>query len=365
MIEWKCSLLFAKITIALIVIKRSESGMDDVIYLSEEDVEIVDTEEYSYNIAENFDAVPQVAKPLLNGAKVAFKKIEEMLYTAPAFINAVKASVPKEMLEAVLTDEQKEKMASGALKLMTKKDGTLMANIVNPKTNKIVSTVPLKSVNVTPEISQAMTNYATQMQMAQIAEQIQLVQLAVEEVRQGQEFDRLAMAYSCQQKLIQVLTINNPELKAMALLRIALDAEDSRNLLMQSQNANVAFIKEQPESFWGKLILGTKPEKIDARMGEIRESLCAINMVSLTEAIAYKEMGENEAAQQSLRYYADYIQDTYLSDMKFVQRLDLLDPATENYWSTNLPVIKEKIQTLPCNGENIMIGENADGTENV
>lgn len=115
--------------------------MEDVIYLSDEDVEIVDTAEYSYDIAENFDAVPQVAKPLLKGAKVALQKIEEMLYTAPAFISVVKASVPKEMLEVVLTDEQKAKIASGALKLMTKKDGTLMANLVNPKTNKIVSTV--------------------------------------------------------------------------------------------------------------------------------------------------------------------------------------------------------------------------------
>lgn len=339
--------------------------MEDVIYMSAKDKEIVETEEYSYDITENFDAVPQVAKPLLKGAKVVFQKIEEMLYTSPAFINVVKASVLKEMLEAVLTDEQKAKIASGALKLMTKKDGTLMANLVNPKTNKIVSTVPLKSVNVTPEISQAMTNYATQMQMAQIAEQIQLVQIAVEEVRQGQEFDRLAMAYSCQQKLIQALTIKSPELKAMALLRIASDAEDSRNLLMQSQNANVTFIKGQPESFWGKLILGAKPEKVDARMNEICESLCAINMASLTETMAYQEMGENEAVQQSLQYYAGYIQDTYLSDMKFVQRLDLIDPATANYWSINLPIIKEKIQALPCNNENKMIGENADETENV
>lgn len=47
-----------------------------------------------------------------------------------------------------------------------------------------------------------MTGYATQMQMAQ---QIQQVQVAVKEVRQGQEYDRLAMAYSCQQKLLQAM----------------------------------------------------------------------------------------------------------------------------------------------------------------
>lgn len=44
------------------------------------------------------------------------------------------------------------------------------------------------------ETTQAMTSYATQMQMVQRAEQIQFMQLAIEEVRQGQEYNRLAMA---------------------------------------------------------------------------------------------------------------------------------------------------------------------------
>ena len=49
--------------------------------------------------------------------------------------------------------------------------------------------------------------------------------------------------------------------------------------------------------------------------------------------------------------------------MSVVERLDLIDPAPENYWSTNLPQIKEKIQALPCNNENIRIGEMSYGRE--
>ena len=242
---------------------------------------------------------------------------------------------------------------------MTKKDGTLMANLVNPETNKIVSTIPLKRVDLSPKLSEAMVSYATQMQMAQIVEEIHTVQLAIEEVRQGQEFDRLAMAYSCQQKLLQTLQIKNAGLKAMALLQIASDAEDSRNLLMQSQNANLAFIKEQPESFWGKLISGANPEKISLRMNEIRESLSAVNMVSLVEAMAYQELGESVAARQSLQYYAEYLQNAYLSTEGLVQRLDLIDPAPENYWSKTLPDIKQRIQALPY-VENVPLIEGED-----
>lgn len=330
--------------------------MDDTIYIMPDDIEIVDNEDYSTDVAEHFSSVPEVAKSLLRNAKATFTKIEELLYSAPAFINAVKACVPEETFQAILTDEQKSKLANGTLKLMTKKDGSLMANLVNPETKKIVSTVSLKSVKVTPEISQAMTSYATQMQMAQIAEQIQLVQVAVEEVRQGQEYDRLATAYSCQQKLLQAMAINNPELKAIALLRVASDAEDSRNLLMQSQNANVLFIKNQPESFWGKFVSAATPEKVNSRMNEIRESLCAVNMVSLAEAMAYQEMGESEAARQSLQYYAGYIQKTYLETKGLVERLDLIDPSPENYWSKTLPEIEKKIQKLPCNEEQKHLG---------
>lgn len=323
--------------------------MDDAIHhISPDDIEIVNASEYSEDLTEYFNDMPEVARPLLKGAKEVFSKIEQMLYSAPAFINLVKASVPEQTFQAILTDDQKAKIASGALRLMTKKDGSLMANLVNPETNKIVSTISLQSVNLSPAISQAMTSYASQMQMAQIAEQIQVVQLAIEEVRQGQEYDRLAMAYSCQQKLLQAMEIKNPELKAMALLQIASDAEDSRNLLMQSQNVNLVFIKEQPESFFGKLLSGATPDKISQRMNEIRESLSAVNMVSLAEAMAYQEMGENAAARQSLQYYASYIEKAYLSTKGLVERLDLIDPAPENYWTKALPDIRKKIQALPC-----------------
>lgn len=325
--------------------------MKDRIYIYPDDMEIVDASDYCEDIDGHFSSVPEIAKPLIKSAKLTLNKIEKMLYSTPAFINVVKASIPDEIYQAVFTDEQKSQIAQGALKLMSKKDGSLMANLINTETKKIVAAVPIKAVKVTPEISQAITSYSTQMQMAQISEEIQLIQAAVEEVRQGLEYDRLATAYSCQQKLLQAMVIKNQDLKSMALLRVVLDAEDSRNLLMQSQNVNLTFIKNQPDSFFKKLISGAAPEKINSRMNEIRESLYAVNMVSLSQAIAYQEMGEIEAAQQSLQYYAEYIQKTYLRTKGLVQRLDSIDPSPENYWSKTLPEIERKIKELPFNEE--------------
>lgn len=321
--------------------------VNGVIYIEPEDIEVITEEGYSFDVAEQFSSKTDSAKTWVKYAKVAKDKVEKILYATPAFIDMLKKAVPDELLKAVLTDEQKKQIADGALKLMTKKDGTLLATLIEPETKKIIAKVPLEKMQAAPSLAEAMTNYMTQMQMAQIAEQIQAVQGAIEEVRQGQEYDRLAMAYSCQQKLLQAMRITKPELKERALLHIASSAEDSRNLLMQSQNANLRFIKEQPEDFWGKVFSGAKPEKIEQRLNEIRDGLSAVNMVSLAEAMAYQEMGETAAASQSLLYYAEYIDRAYLSDSKLVERLDQIDSSPEKYWSKTLPEIKQKIQALP------------------
>ena len=308
----------------------------------------VEIEGYDESVIELYDQVSEVSKPLLKRASNVFDKIEKALYSAPQFINIVKASVPVEYLQAVLTDEQKEQIAAGALKLMTKKDGSLLATLVVPGSNKIVSHIPLKSVKLAPEMNQALTSFSTQMQLVQIAEEIKTVQTAVEEVRRGQEYDRLATAYSCQQKLIQAMSIKKPELKEMALIQLASAAEDSRNLLMLTQKDNVELVKNEPEDFFKKL-LSSKTELINQRISEIRESLCAVNMASLVEALAYQELGEQEAARNSFTYYADFIEKTYLSVPGLIERLDLIDPSPENYWTKNIPVIIERIRALPCN----------------
>lgn len=320
---------------------------EDIVYILPEDIEIIKNHDYSDDLSKYFIDVPDIAKSLLKDVKKSFSKIEQMLYMTPSFINMVKSAIPEHIYQAIFTDEQKTKIADGALKLMTTKDGRLMANLINPKTKKIVSKVSIERMSLTTELLQATTNYATQMQVVQIAEQIQVVQLAIEEVRQGQEHDRLATAYSCQQKLYQIMQMKNSKLKLVALLRLASDSEDSRNLLMQSQSGNLKFIKEQPDSFWGKLLNGATQEDISKRINEIRESLSAINMVSLVEALAYQEMGENESARLSLKYYADYISKTYFKSDGLVEKLDLIDPSPTNYWSKILPNIMQKINALP------------------
>ena len=100
---------------------------DNVMHISPENIEIVDASEYCEDLTEYFGDMPEVARPLMKGAKETFSKIENMLYSAPAFINLVKASVPEQAFQAILTDDQKAKIASGALKLINAISGVLLS----------------------------------------------------------------------------------------------------------------------------------------------------------------------------------------------------------------------------------------------
>lgn len=107
-----------------------------LIEIFDDEIEIIETKDYKAEVDEHFRKIPDVARPLMSDAKQTIRKIEQMLYSTPSFINDVKTTIPDATLQAVLTDDQKSQLAKGALKLMTKKDGSIMANLVNPETKK-------------------------------------------------------------------------------------------------------------------------------------------------------------------------------------------------------------------------------------
>ena len=329
--------------------------MEDKVNINNDDVElIIDGEKY-YKIGKYYFKPNSFIKPIIERIIDNSNKIEKMLYTCPAFIEVVKSTIPSEMYKVVLSGEEKLKLATGSVKLMTTSDGKLLANLINTKTGKIISNVKLDKISLTPELNKAIINYSNQIQLAQIAEDIRYVQLAVEEVREGQENDRLAIAYSCKQKLLQAMQIEDHNLKKIALLNLVSSAEDNRNKLMLSQTSNVKLLKEQPKDFWGKFLKGEKEDlKKDKRIAELRENMNALNLVSLAETLAYQELGEHKAANIALQYFGDYINKTYLSDKAFIERLDSLNPSPKKYWSTMLPSISDKIKQLDIDGEKLL-----------
>ena len=317
----------------------------EVEVLDIEDASEFDFNEY-YPIEEIETDEKDLSKSIINRFKDKLIDIENYLYTLPSFISSVKELIPKYTYNLVFTDEQKKKLANGSIKLLTKKDGTLVATIVNPKTKKIISGVNIEKVKLNNNFTSNILDYTSQMQMAQIAAKIDNLQLTVDEVKQGQENDRLALAESSKQRLLQALYINDESARNIELHNIIASAEDSRQMLKLSHLTDIEYINKTPEELLKKIIIPYSTKQVNKRIETAKKSLNALNMISIVEAISYQELGEIEAANKSLKWFNDFIKQEYLDKPDRMYRLDSNDPTRQLYWSNTLNEISTSINKL-------------------
>ena len=288
-----------------------------------------------------------------------FDQIHDTLCALPAFLEVVEKLVPVEEWVLVFTDEQKKELANGALKLMAKKNGDIIAKVVDPKTHQIVANIPVKQVEKIKDINPAMNDFMVQMQLANLAQEMKEVHRVVSRIQQGLEFDRLASAYSNERKLKYARQIQNKELQTQALLMIAHSAEDSRSRLMLGMKENIDFIMHQPENEFIKLF-ATNPKEINDRMNEIRSRVIAINQDSLTEATAYWALGEKQAALNTIENYRMFLEDSELTQREVLNRLDVVDPNPENYWTKQFPIIQDTVHKISYEGAPLLLGGDYD-----
>ena len=288
-----------------------------------------------------------------------FDQIHDTLCALPAFLEVVERLVPVEEWVLVFTDEQKKELAKGALKLMAKKNGDIIAKVVDPKTHQIVANVPVKQVERIKDINPAMNDFMVQMQLANLAQEMKEVHRVVSRIQQGLEFDRLASAYSNERKLKYARQIQNKELQTQALLMIAHSAEDSRSRLMLGMKEDIQFIMGQPENEFIKLFT-INPTEINNRMNEIRSRVVAINQDSMTEATAYWALGEKQAALNTIENYRMFLEDSELTNGEVLNRLDVVDPNPENYWTKQFPIIQDTVHKISYEGAPLLLGGDYD-----
>lgn len=295
----------------------------------------------------------------VNNAGRVFDQIHDTLCALPAFLEVVERLVPVEEWVLVFTDEQKKELAKGALKLMAKKNGDIIAKVVDPKTHQIVANIPVKQVEKIKDINSAMNDFMVQMQLANLAQEMKEVHRVVSRIQQGLEFDRLASAYSNERKLKHARQIQSKELQTQALLMIAHSAEDSRSRLMLGMKEDIQFIMGQPENEFIKLFT-TNPKEINDRMNEIRSRVVAINQDSMTEATAYWALGEKQAALNTIENYRMLLEDSELTKREVLNRLDVVDPNPENYWTKQFPTIQDTVHKITYEGAPLLLGGDYD-----
>ena len=303
-----------------------------------------------------FENDPEMQKNyFVKNAGRVFDQIHDTLCALPAFLEVVERLVPVEEWVLVFTDEQRKELAKGALKMMAKKNGDIIAKVVDPKTHQIVANIPVKQVERIKDITPAMNDFMVQMQLANLAQELKEIHSVVSRIQQGLEFDRLASAYSNERKLKYARQIQNKELQTQALLMIAHSAEDSRSRLMLGMKDNIDFIMHQPENEFVKLF-ATNPKEINDRMNEIRSRVVAINQDSMTEATAYWALGERQAALNTIENYRMFLEDSELTKREVLNRLDVVDPNPENYWTKQFPTIQDTVHKITYEGAPLLLG---------
>jgi len=303
-----------------------------------------------------FENDPEMQKNyFVKNAGRVFDQIHDTLCALPAFLEVVERLVPVEEWVAVFTDEQRKELAKGALKMMAKKNGDIIAKVVDPKTHQIVANIPVKQVERIKDINPAMIDFMVQMQLANLAQEMEEIHSVVSRIQQGLEFDRLASAYSNERKLKHAQQIQNKELQTQALLMIAHAAEDSRSRLMLGMKENIDFIMHQPENEFIKFF-ATNPKAINDRMNEIRSRVVAINQDSMTEATAYWALGEKQAALNTIEIYRMFLEDSELTKSEVLNRLDVVDPNPENYWTKQFPIVQDTVHKLTCESTPLLLG---------
>lgn len=292
----------------------------------------------------------KIVNSVLRNAGRLLCNLEKYLYTAPAMINLVKASIPVSAYQAVFTSDQLNRLAQGSIKLMSDRNGRTLAKLVDAKTHRIISNVELKEVDFTPDISQALTGFALQMQIMMLSEKLDAIQETTKNIFQGQENDRLALAEACRDNLEEALAMNDETLRKTRLVAIANDINIGRKQLFKSQEQIISKILGFKGSFisyfrsWGGR---TKTIDIDEEIGKLRTNLSATVGVSMVAGIAYEELNEMDSARISFQKLSDFMEATYLSRPGFVDKLDLLDPYPDNFWSTQLVPVINQINKLP------------------
>lgn len=283
--------------------------------------------------------------------------LKRIAYGTPEFITLVKSCVPDEVFMAVLTDEQKQKIADGVLEFATKKsDGSIVAILRDPKTKKFVSQVPLDVKKLTPELNTAISNLSMQLQMADIMKSLEKIQSSIDNVLTDLKDDRLALSDSNKAKFMQCMRIKNTQLQTNALLRIIMDAEDTRNRIMKDLSREIKFIQEQPENLFAKIIKGASTNELDSRIQSIRINISAINQLSCIEAMCYHTLEEDSAMLESVNYYSQYLASNFTPSI--VGRLHSYDVNSDDYWLSEFPKVSKKLykldtsSTIPIEGNN-------------
>lgn len=233
-----------------------------------------------------------------NDAFVDFlKSAENAARLFPAVYQAIEKMMARGEVKytADFSKAAEELMQKGELVLGVGKDGSILPQLRNAKTQHIYEQVRLKVDQLPQDVMPSVVDLQLQMTMAQVLSEIKNVAASVEALRLESQADRMAEAESVWLRLQQATKIRDSRLREIQLINIANAATAARCRLQKNLSVRISLLDEG----------STKTKASNAN--EALDELAAITLMSRSEYAAFALLEEQDAAAECLRQLSDFL----------------------------------------------------------
>ncbi len=259
---------------------------------------------------------------------------ESITKNFPALAAIFQEMAKKEsVLVAKIDSFIQRKLQSGEYKFSIDRNGELLPTIRDNQ--GIVHQVRLDRWAIPTQMTQAVTNLTAQAALSQILEGIKQIGQSILALHLELQGDRLALADSAYDQLMQALKIEDSRLREASILQAISTATEAKCALMRNITQGLTAIKAP--SAKGSWIPGKSTPQTQAA-SDIMQSLVALTNAIQVECGGYSALGEPEAGQLCLAQFSHFLIENQLNDRNVLlivnenlaqKQLEIVDSFTE------------------------------------
>ena len=279
---------------------------------------------YAPSVDDRWDIVPLSPE---DNSKIAkfLSKHENLRVVAPGLASAIETLFSsKPQLVADINEYTQSLINSGELTYAFDKFGNILPQLKNADTKKISELIRLKEVSSNPMLGNAVNNLNNQIALAQILDELEMLEEKIANLQKELQEDRLAMADSAWDKVLQARCISDYRLRTVAIQNAINSATDAKNVLMRNFNV----------SFKAALHSG-KSREMERNAQNAAKDLVALTNCVRIECDGYVFIGEYNASKECLSAFLRFIDENKLNDRDTLLRLNSSLPAQSKM--NNLP----------------------------
>lgn len=258
---------------------------------------------------------------------------ENIQLKMPAIAKVIKSMADKDKIFGAKMDSYvKTLIDKGVYRFTIDKNGEILPTIRDAE--GIVKQVRLEEITCAPELINSLNNLMTHAAMTQILDEIKYVGEAIKELHIELQNDRIALAESSKDKLLQAAKIKDAGLREIAILNAVNSATEAKRVLMRNFSDNLKYVSGNTNRSDIKLIFeGRKEKEIQQRVSDAFQALVLITNSVQVECEGYSMLGEYDASKESLFQFNRFILENKLEDK------DTLLLLNENTSQKKMPLV--------------------------